>query len=178
MTRNWRSIAELGGVGAVVVSLLLVVYEVRQTQISINVAAYQQLIERISEFNLATIENPEIRVVRDKVRSRALLSPDEASIFNAFLYLAYRNGDLAYLQYEQGMIDEQRLLSGLGLLINFLEEPIVQKHWKGAQMGFVESYRDYVNKLIDEINNSDARTTSGARLLLDASKRMEIEERK
>ena len=174
MTRNWRTVAQLSGIAAVVVSLLLVVYELRQTQISINVAAYQQLIENISEFNLTTIENPEIGIVREKVRLGVPLNRDDASIYNAFLYLAYRNGDLAYLQYEQGIIDEQRLRSGLGLLINSLQEPIVQKHWEGAQAGFVASYRDYINQLIVEINEDRSPMRSGVDDLLEASKRPQL----
>ena len=92
----------------------------------------------------------------------AALNTDEASILNAFLFLAYRNGDLAYLQYQQGFIDEQRLLSGLGLLINFLYLPLVQAHWEDNQEGFVDSYRDYINQLIAEINQGESNFDSAA----------------
>ena len=168
--------AEVVGVIAVVISLALLTWELNQAnnQTALNtraleLAAYQQLIERISEFNLATIQNPELRVVREKVESGAELSSDEAAILNAFLYLAYRNGDLAYLQYEQEIIDEQRLRSGLGLMINLLELPLIQKHWESAQQGFVDSYRDYINQLIVEINQGATIRVSGTQLLLDAS---------
>ena len=103
---------------------------------ALQLAAYQQLIERISEFNLITIQSPDLRSVEARVRSGAALSPDEAAILNAFLYLAYRIGDPAYLQFQQGIIDEQRLRSGLGLLVNFLELPLTHKHWEGARQGW------------------------------------------
>jgi hypothetical protein len=174
--QKWALIAEILGAVAVVASLGFVGYQLQQSneQTALNtraleLAAYQQLIERISEFNLATIQSPELRVVREKVESGAELSSDEAAILNAFLYLAYRNGDLAYLQYEKGMIDEQRLRSGLGLLINLLELPLIQKHWEDAQQGFVDSYRDYINQRIVEINQSATIRVSGTQLLLDAA---------
>ena len=128
-----------------------------------NLAAYQQLCERISEFNLITIQNPELRAVRKQVEAGEELSSDEASILSAFLFLVYRNGDLAYLQYEQGIIDESRLRSGLGLLSIYLHFPFVQAHWKRAQEGFVDSYRDYIDQLITQINLGETPMVSGTR---------------
>ena len=139
-------------------------------------AAYQQLIDRISEFNLTTIQIPELRSARQKVESGVELTTDETSVMNAFLFLAYRNGDLAYLQYQQGIIDEQRLLSGLGLLINYLYYPWVQAHWERQQEGFVDSYRDYINQLIAEIKEDDSNLDSATRQrLLELTRQNRVE---
>ncbi len=181
--QKWALIAEILSAVAVVVSLGFVGYQLQQSneQAALNtrtlqLAAYQQLIVGISEFNLSTIRSSDLRVVREKVESGAELNTDEASILNAFLFLAYRNGDLAYLQYQQGFIDEQRLLSGLGLLINFLYLPLVQAHWEDNQEGFVDSYRDYVNQLIAEINHGESNFDSAARQrLLDLTKQNRVE---
>ncbi len=181
--QKWALFAEILSAVAVVVSLGFVGYQLQQSneQAAVSTralerAAYQQLIEGISELNLATIQSPELRDAREKLSSGAELTTDEASVLNAFLYLAYRNGDLAYLQYQQGIIDEQRLLSGLGLLINYLHLPLVQAHWEGAQEGFVDSYRDYINQLITEIKQGEPNFDSGARQrLLDLTKRNRVE---
>ena len=181
--QKWALIAEILGAVAVVVSLGFVGYQLQQSneQAALNtraleLAAYQQLIVGISEFNLTTIQSPDLRAVREKLESGTELNTDEASILNAFLYLAYRHGDLAYLQYQQRMIDEERLRSGLGLLINYLQQPVVQAHWKGAQEGFVDSYRDYINQLITEINQREAPLDSGTRQLLDLTKQNHVED--
>ncbi len=181
--QKWALIGEISGAIAVVVSLGFVGYQLQQSneQAAVSTralerAAYQQLIEGISELNLATIQSPELRDAREKLSSGAELTTDEASVLNAFLYLAYRNGDLAYLQYQQGIIDEQRLLSGLGLLINYLHIPLVQAHWEAAQEGFVDSYRDYINQLIAEINQGESNFDSAARQrLLDLTKQNRVE---
>ena len=181
--QKWAFIAEILGAIAVVISLGFVGYQLQQSneQAALNtraveLAAYQQLIVGISEFNLTTIQSPDLRGAREKLDSGAELNTDEASILNAFLYLAYRNGDLAYLQYQHRMIDEARLRSGLGLLINYLRLPVVQAHWIGAQNGFVDSYRDYINQLITEINQGEAPLDSGTRQLLDLTKQNRIED--
>ena len=94
-------------------------------------------------------------MVRLKIRRGEPLNPNEIEIINAFLYPAYRNGDLAYLQYERGVIDEERLRSGLGLLINLLYLPEVQGHWNRARRSFTKSYQEYIDKLIEDIGNVD-----------------------
>ena len=176
--QKWALTAEILSAVAVVVSLGFVGYQLQQSneQAALNtqtlqLAAYQQLVDRISDFNLATIQNPDLRAAREKLESGAELNTDEASIINAFLYLAYRNGDLAYLQYQQGIIDEQRLRSGFGLLFDYLHYPFVQAHWERAQRGFVDSYRDYVNQLITEINQGGTPMDSGTHQLLDVTKK-------
>ena len=73
---------------------------------------------------------------------------------NAFLYLIYRNGDLAYMQYRRGIIDEERLRSGMGILVNYLAMPTVRNHWDQAKRGFVADYSDYVDRLAAEINEN------------------------
>jgi len=158
--RRWALFAEISGGIAVVVSLIFVGYQVQQSneQAALNttalqVTAYQQLIDGISEFNVQTMQNPELRAVRMKVDAGAAieeLNPEEQAIFNAFLYLAYRNGDLAFLQFQKGIIDENRLRSGMGLLVNYLEVPTVRQHWDQAKGGFVAEYRNYIDHLVEE----------------------------
>ena len=157
---KWALVAELTGGFAVVVSLVFVGYQIQQSneQAALNttalqVTAYQQLIDGISDFNIQTIQNPELRSVRMSVEAGADfedLTLEEREIFNAFLYLAYRNGDLAYLQFQKGIIDEERLRSGMGLLVNYLRIPTVRQHWDEAKNGFVADYRDYIDRLVDE----------------------------
>ncbi|MDJ0940468.1 MAG: hypothetical protein QNJ00_11965 [Woeseiaceae bacterium] len=158
--QKWALLAEILGGIAVVVSLIFVGYQIQQSneQAALNttalqVTAYQQLIDGISEFNTQTIQNQELRSARIKVEAGAQfdeLSAEEQEIFNAFLYLAYRNGDLAYFQFQKGIIDEERLRSGMGLLVNYLALPTVRRHWDERKEGFVTEYRDYIDQLIED----------------------------
>jgi hypothetical protein len=165
--QKWALIGEISGAAAVVLSLVFVGYQLMQSneQAALNtraleLTAYQHLIEGISEFNVLTIENSELRSARQKLRAGEQLDSNELEIINAFLYLAYRNGDLAYLQYQKRIIDKERLLSGMGLLVNLLDLPFVQAHWKQAKSGFTESYQNFVDKLIEETNQADSTTIS------------------
>ncbi len=157
--KKWALLAEVLGGIAVVISLIFVGLQVQQSneQAALNtdalrLAAYAQLIDGISDFNIQTLQNAELRAVRNKLDAGAQideLDPDEQQIIKAFLYLAYRNGDLAYMQYSQGIIDEQRLLSGMGLLVDYLAMPTVKAHWDQNKQGFVAEYRNYIDQLVE-----------------------------
>lgn len=162
--KEWALLAEISGAVAVVVSLIFVGYQVRQSNeqsalntTALQVTAYQHLVGGISEFNIQTLENPELRAARIKIASGVEiedLSDDERQVINAFLYLVYRNGDLAFLQYQRGIIDEERLRSGIGILDNWLEYPTVRRHWDRAKRTFVADYTEYVDRLAAEINEN------------------------
>jgi hypothetical protein len=158
-------IAEISGAAAVVVSLIFVGYQLKQSneQAALNtealrLTAYQQLIDGISDFNTLTIENSEIRSIRTRLRNGESLddlNPDEWEVMNAFLYLQYRNADLAYLQYQAQIMNEERLRSGLGLLLPMLYLPTIQDHWNRSKGGFVPEFRSYIDDLVEEINSKE-----------------------
>ena len=146
------------------ISLIFVGLQVQQsneqaalTTNALRLTAYAQLVDGISDFNIQTLQNAELRSVRTKLEAGTQLdelNPDEQQIINAFLFLAYRNGDLAYMQYSQGVIDEERLISGMGLLINYLAFPTVRAHWDRVKMGFVAEYRTYIDQLVENTKSN------------------------
>ena len=162
--KKWALLAEILGGIAVVLTLIFVGYQIQQSneQAALNTSAlrltaYQQLVDGISEFNIQTLQNADLRAVRIKLEAGTSideLNPEEDQIINAFLYLAYRNGDLAYMQYRQGIIDEERLLSGMGLLVDYLAIPTVVAHWNQAKEGFVADYRNYIDQLVEDAKSN------------------------
>ena len=162
--KKWALLAEVLGGFAVVISLIFVGLQVQQsneqaalTTNALRLTAYAQLVDGISDFNIQTLQNAELRSVRTKLEAGTQfdeLNPDEQQIINAFLFLAYRNGDLAYMQYSQGVIDEERLISGMGLLIDYLAFPTVRAHWDRVKMGFVAEYRTYIDQLVENTKSN------------------------
>ena len=61
-----------------------------------------------------------------------------------------RHGDMAYVQFERGAINEEQLRSVLNPLN--IGHPRVQSFWNDSQDNFTQGYRDYMNKLIDDMN--------------------------
>ena len=122
--QNWALIAEIVGGIAVIMSLIFVGFEVRQTADetalntqSIRAGAYQNLIQQISEVNVLLIENPELsRVRRIAIDGGDLDSRTDIDLFDSFARLIVRHVDMAYYQYQNGLVEEDRFLSMAGPL--------------------------------------------------------------
>lgn len=148
--------AEIASAIAVVVTLVFVGIQIRHsaeqtaanTQ-SLKVNAYQDLISRIADINVFLLENPGFIDLESKVHTLdSNLTELEQSRYNSFLWLLFRHGDMAYYQFEQGVITEARFLSALGPLENALASPVVRARWAQIKSNFVQDYQSCIDGLI------------------------------
>lgn len=159
---KWKNLLERVGIVAIVASLVFVGIETRNstrqavlnTQ-ALEIAAYQDLMDNIAQINALAVQDPGVAALMYK----AARTPEDLSDLEQFryiraLFMRFRHGDMAYFQYERGAIDEARLRSALHI-IN-LEIPGVRDFWMLRQQNFVESYRNYINRLIDEIEAEES----------------------
>ena len=144
------------GFAAIIASLVFVGIETRNstqqailTTQTLEITAYQDLMDNISDLNSVAEENPEMAALLLK----AFATTDQLSDLEQFridrnLFRRFRHGDMAYFQFERGIIDETRLRSTLQVLR--LSNPRVREFWERSQLYFVGSYRNYVNQLMKE----------------------------
>ena len=144
------------GFAAIIASLVFVGIETRNstqqailTTQTLEITAYQDLMDNISDLNTVAEENPEMAALLLK----AFATTDQLSELEQFridrnLFRRFRHGDMAYFQFERGIIDETRLRSTLQVLR--LSNPRVREFWERSQLYFVGSYRNYVNQLMKE----------------------------
>jgi len=133
----------------VVISLVFVGLEIRnsteqteQNTRTLQVSAYQDLISRIVDLNIISIE--------ESVTIETLVAIDsptaiETQRLNSFLWILFRHGDMAYFQYENGSISEQRMLSAMKPLLLRLENPKILSRWNAVKEAFVPAYRNYID---------------------------------
>ncbi len=157
MTREqWKDWLEGIGFLAIVASLIFVGIETRNstqqarlTTQAIQISSYQELMDNIAELNASVVQDAEVAAFLFK----AYATSEELTDLEKFrlsrnLFQRFRHGDIAYFQYERGVIDEARLRSALNVLM--LGHPRVQAFWGDARDSFVESYQGYVDQLIAE----------------------------
>ena len=155
--RRLKLIAEMLSAAAVVASLVFVALEVRETarQTELNtealrVTAYQNLIGQIAQFNVARLD-PGLAEVYLKMQGPTAqledLSPVERQQAEGMLYLLLRHADMAYYQYELGLLPEDRLESAL---MPFLagDRPVYRAFWEGNRGNFVPGFRAYLDARI------------------------------
>ena len=161
--QRWALIAEIIGGIAVVFSLVFVGLEVRQSSEetalntrAIEVNAYQDLIAQIILLNSLFIGDPALSELWastydcEELESRA----DYDQLIRYFLSVR-RHGDMAYHQYELGLITEERLNNALGILIEHVSDNYVARYyWNNIESS--SPFTVHVNKLIEDRGRADA----------------------
>ncbi len=153
--RDRGRVAEVASAVVVVLSLTFVGLEVResarQTELntqSLQVSAYQDIISQISAINVLNIEHPELQQHIAGVSSISELAAVPQSQIGNYYFLMARHGDMAFYQYELGMLTEERLESALGILNFMICDPRYREYWTVIRGAFVASYQDFIDARI------------------------------
>lgn len=163
MTReNLKDLVELIGFAAIVASLIFVGIETRNstkqailTTQALEISAYQDMIDNISEMNVTILDNPELNAFMHRaVMTDDELTEEERFRFRRSMFIRFRHGDMAFFQYQRGAFNEARLRSVLMVLR--LGNPRVQEEWEAIKHVFVPEYRDFIERLIAERKAEEA----------------------
>ena len=152
--QQWKDLLEGIGILAIVGSLVLVAVETRNSTKStelntqaLEIAAYQELINNISEINMLSLQSRDAAEIILRMRDGA---PDrlDSSRLNSAFFMLFRHGDIAIFMYERGVIDELRLRSALKLLP--LSGESGRLFWAQSKDNFVSQYQQYIDRLLLE----------------------------
>jgi hypothetical protein len=110
-------VAEILSAIAVVCSLVFVGLQVRQgaeetafNTRAIQAHAYQELTSDISTLNQVVIDNPEFALTWQRLlRGEPPQTETENAQATAYLFMVYRHGELAFIQYKNGLLEESGL---------------------------------------------------------------------
>jgi hypothetical protein len=147
---------------AVVLSLVFVGLEIRnstkqteQSTRALAVSAYQDLIGRIVDLNAIGIQ--QTLTIETLI---AIESPteQEAQKLYSFLWILFRHGDMAYFQFENGSVSEERMLSAMNPLLARFKHPRIVSRWNNVKGAFVPAYRTYIDRYIQTIPTANVDT--------------------
>ena len=158
--QTWKDLLEAIGFAAIIASLIFLAIETRnstrQAELNtqaIEISAYQDLMNNIAEMNALTASNPEVsRIMFKAWNTDEAFTEEEEFIFSRLSWIRFRHGDMAYFQFERGVIDETRLRSAL-MPLN-LGNPRTQNAWPSHRSSFVQGYQDFIDMLIEEETES------------------------
>ena len=147
----------LGMVG-LIASLIFVGLELRQNQQVARVTAYQALAEQIASYNALLLSEPDLNQIRNAVLNNENLTEEDAEQYRAFWRMLRRQSELAYLQYENGIINEELLHRTLEPLVTHIQlSDLARRAWDGdirrlsQRYGYVPAFESYINQnYIDE----------------------------
>ena len=114
---------------------------VQNTQ-AMEIAAYQELINNISEFNALSVADQETADMMSFIYNDVGDGTAIKAIYG--VVTLFRHGDIAYFMYEKGAISEARLISVLGPLPMIDEQGLI--FWKQYKQLFVKPYQNYIDR--------------------------------
>ena len=158
--RRYRLAAEIASGAAIALTLLFVGLQLRESSrqtalntVSIQVAAYQDLNAQISHFNELLLD-PEIAAVfelmMDPEGEWSRFSEVQRRQARSLLYMRVRHADMAFYQYDRGMLSEERLDSALRPLLSDIDKPIFRAFWEEVRPNQVPAFREYLDRRIAE----------------------------
>ena len=146
MERNWRNIAELIGITAVVISLLLVAMELRQTQSAISAAAHSDRTLRNFEILRFAVDH-DYDEIRQLQQSDASLSTKQQQVLNVYFQMSLRHFEDLHYQHSIGTIsDETWKANREGLLLTLASDEF-RLNWGNTRRFYRPSFVAVVEEL-------------------------------
>ena len=169
---DWGAVGAIGetvgGIG-VIVTLIYLAIQVRQNTrnikdnvTSLQVNAYQDLISRIANLNMLQISDPELAELLLKANTDPGSLDDVAlNRYTAYLLMLMRHADMAYLQYERGLLDRERFMSVLAPFYGSLMQSraamgFVKAMIESESTAFVPAFKREIAALLERIEGEPA----------------------
>ena len=152
MTRErWKDLFEGAGMIAIIASLFLVAYEVRQNTLMMRAQTRDSLTEKQMTMS-SWIGTNEFTANLIRPGSRGELEPGspEGIAFDQLLTGMMREWENSLYQYEQGLFDASEFNARKHAWKSFLRQPGVRSYWTFRKENFSPNFRSEVEKIIAE----------------------------
>ena len=152
---NWDAIgalAELVGAAGVIVSLVYLAGQIRQSTRSSRAATFHAVAAEASHlYRTIAGDSESARIFRQGMREPESLTEDDLVRFSAMLSSAFRGLENMFVQYRQGTIDEESWQAWRRSLVQMFEQP------GAARVGQVrgEVFREDFQQLVHELARTD-----------------------
>ena len=153
-----NDLLQILGIFGLIASLIFVGLDLRQNQQVARVTAYQALTEQIASYNALLLSEPDLNRIRNAALNNENLTEEDAEQYRAFWRVLQRQAALAYLQYQNNIINEELLHRTLEPLVTHIQlSDLARRAWDGGirslsqRYGYVPAFESYINRnYIDE----------------------------
>ncbi len=166
-SRNWKDIAELIGIGAIVASLIFVGLQMQQSQEIAIGAQYQERVNAAVENYMSQIQSDQALTIWGQRLIDAASSGSYPIVIKnlietagpesvAVTYLLYRSRmammDNCHFQYESGFMTEDAWLAMRRRLRNLLSDDIFAAMYRSESWHFRSSFQEESSQLLAELD--------------------------
>lgn len=157
MNRDWKPIAELVGLVAIIASLFLLMYEIRQNTISVQSTALQQHFDQHTSLMLARLDNSELRTASSKAADGlSALTVEELGLYGPYTTNVMRNHFIAFELMVSGILPESQWLTFRESLRRGLERSKGEREfWTDRRYEYTPEFQELVDDLVTQIENAE-----------------------
>ncbi len=116
--KRWALIAEIIGSFAVVVTLVFLLFEVRENTEETRAANRHTVFTDLREQLLVRAQSPSLAAVIEAASSGMELTPAQQSQYIGYLFAVIKSVEEAYFQYAEGRLDKEYLDTRIAGLVN------------------------------------------------------------
>jgi hypothetical protein len=138
---------------AVVVTLVVLIVEIRQNTGALNAQSRQSVLVAAQTELLTSVDHPEM--IAALSRPGALTAEENIQI-DAYFTASMRSREFAWLQFGSGLIDEEQWKTELAVIRSIMSSPRVRQWWsKLGRTYFSPEFAGFVDDLIEVPPASD-----------------------
>ena len=156
MPNNYRIIVELTSVVAIILSLMFLALEVKQSNQLAKAEIRQALNVTDMEVYKVQMEEDIIAKALYKINKNLPIDDYEEYQLNEFQKFNFRDFDNSFYQYRIGLFDENVWFAYRRIIKSLLTENYIMLMWRNSNQSFSIEFQDEVNNIIKEIKDDVA----------------------
>ena len=150
---KWAQVAEIVGSAAIVVTLLILIFEVRGNTQAIQVSNRQSIATRAQEMALTLARQPEIREALVEVSGgNTAVYSETLGLATAFLDADLKIAEESYLLYLEGQLSEEYWRTRAAIALDLLQAPELRSAYERTRdIGFYQpQFTDWLDQELTE----------------------------
>ena len=156
MPNNYRIIVELTSVVAIILSLVFLALEVKQSNQLAKAEIRQALNVTDMEVYKVQMEEDIIAKALYKINKNLPIDDYEEYQLNEFQKFNFRDFDNSFYQYRIGLFDENVWFAYRRIIKSLLTENYIMLMWGNSNQSFSIEFQDEVNNILKEIKDDVA----------------------
>jgi hypothetical protein len=147
MPVEWKTFSELIGLGAVIVTLIFVGFELRQNTRAVESSATQEVHSNFANWYASLQGDPELLLITVKgMQDYTSLNTAEKAQFIAVFMVFSSNCQTAFYKWRDGLLAEELWGGWRALSLNFFSTAGGKAFWEERSYMFGAGFREFIDR--------------------------------
>ncbi len=149
---KWALMAEVVGSFAVVLTLIILIVEIRGNSGEMRAATLANIAARTQALPLAAATNPQFADLWARMTAGEELTPTEEAQVDMIVIVVLKLAEESFIAHRDGRLDDDVWQTRAAFALNILGNPYAREYWKqiGPLGVFIPAFADYIDTALAE----------------------------